>query len=214
MKLTTHSIALLAIGLFPTSGFADFSGAYGGLAINSIDGNVDFINDRFLSDAFFLPDEGVSGLSLNPDTAISGFGGYQIQTGNLVYGGEIAITSSADGGFSGIQFEGMDTLTTEIKGRVGYALNDRVMAYGTAGFSRVSVDLGALEDAGASDDLDADGFVIGAGIDYLATDNIMLGVEFTNRQVGGNIPVDISGVEDLDIDLDANALGLRAAFKF
>lgn len=215
MHFVNKSAIVAMIGLIPTAGLADFSGAYGGVAVNSVDGNVDFINDEFLDDFFFFSSEDiVRGLSINSDTAFSGFGGYQIQSGNLVYGGEITLSSASDGGFAGVQFEGLDTFMTEIKGRVGYVLNDRVMAYGTAGFSQVNIDLGAFEEVGASDDLEADGFVVGAGIDYLATDNIVLGAEFTNRQVEGSIPVDISGADDLDIELDINALTLRAAFKF
>jgi len=202
------------IGLIPTAGLADFSGAYGGLAVNSFDGNADFLNDSLVDDFFFGIEDSVSGLSINDDTALGAFGGYQIQVGDLVYGGEIAITSTTDSGFAGIQFEGLDTFTTDIKGRVGYVLNDRVMAYGTAGFSRVDVDLGAFEDVGADGDLEADGFIAGAGIDYLATQNIVLGAEFTNRQVEGTIPVDIAGTDEQDIELDVNTLALRAAFKF
>ncbi len=206
MHFLTKSAAVMAIGLFPTTGLADFSGAYGGLSINDIGGTTTFGDD-----ALTIGDTEL-GLGIKEDIAIGGFGGYQIQNGNLVYGGEIALTSATDGGIAGIQIEGLDTLATDIKGRVGYVLNDRVMAYGTAGFSRVDVDLGPFEGLGVDGDLEADGFIVGAGIDYLATDNIVLGAEFTNRQVGGTIESEFG--DELDVDLDVNSFALRAAFKF
>ncbi|MDX8354039.1 outer membrane protein [Cognatiyoonia sp. IB215182] len=192
------------MGLIPTAGLADFSGAYGGLSINSVSGTTTF------GDELLVFGDTELGLGIKEDTAFGGFGGYQIQSGNFVYGGEIALTSAADGGLAGIQIEGLDTLTTDIKGRVGYVLNDRVMAYGTAGFSRVDVDLGSLD---AQEDLEADGFIIGVGLDYLATDSIVLGAEFTNRQVDGSV-ADTIFAEELDVELDVQSLALRAAFKF
>lgn len=202
MHFLTKSAAVVAIGLFPTTGLADFSGAYGGLSLNDIGGTTT------IDDLLEFGDTEI-GLGIKEDIAFGGFGGYQLQSGNIVYGGEIALTSATDGGIAGIQIEGLDTLATDIKGRVGYILNDRVMAYGTAGFSRLSIDLDSL---GADEDLEADGFILGAGIDYLATDNIVLGVEFTNRQVEGSL--DVGFDEDLDVDLDVDQLALRAAFKF
>ena len=203
MHFLTKSAAIAALGLLPTTSMADFSGAYGGLAINDFNGDSSFGEDLLGDDGF------IAGLAIKEDTALGAFGGYQLQSGNLVYGGEIAITSATDGGIAGIQIDGLDSLTTDIKGRAGYVLNDRVMAYGTAGFSRVDVDLGTFEAVGAASDLEADGFIVGAGIDYLATDNIVLGAEFTNRQVEGSVETDFG--EDLDVDLNIHTLALRAA---
>ncbi|MEM9786877.1 MAG: outer membrane beta-barrel protein [Pseudomonadota bacterium] len=213
MHFLTKSAAVAVIGLLPTTSLADFTGAYGGVAINNFSGDVTS-NDLLDGQEDLFGEQVIGGLAIKEDTAIGAFGGYQIQMGNFVYGGEIAITSATDGGIAGIQIEGLDSLTTDIKGRVGYVLNDRVMAYGTAGFSRVDVDLGTFEFASVTGDLEADGFILGAGIDYLATDNIVLGAEFTNRQVEGSFPVDVSFADDIDIDLDVNTLALRAAFKF
>jgi hypothetical protein len=52
---------------------------------------------------------------------------------------------------------------------------------------------------------------VGVGLDYLATDNIVLGVEFTNRHVEGSL--DDLGA-DADLELNVNSLTFRAAYKF
>lgn len=196
MHFLKKSAAAVAVALFPTTGLADFSGGYAGAGFSSITGDItapDVIEDI--------------NLAIKEDTILTGFGGYQIQRGALVYGGELAISQANDGGIAGIGIEGLDTTAIDLKGRVGYVLDDRIMAYGTAGFSRFSTD---IEPLGADETLESDGFIVGAGIDYLATDNIILGAEFTNRQVAGT--VDAGG--DLDIDFDVNSFTVRAAFKF
>lgn len=193
MKLLTKSAAILAIGFFPTASLADFTGAYAGAGISNITGD------------FAAPDEiGEIDIAIKSDTILTGFGGYQVQNGALVYGGELAISQANDNGISLIGIEGLDTTAIDIKGRLGYVLNEKVMAYGTAGFSRFSTDLEAL---GTDVTLETDGFIVGAGIDYLATDNIVLGAEFTNRQVDGSI-------EDVDVEFDVNSLSVRASYKF
>lgn len=193
MKFFAKSAAVIAVGLFPTITLADFSGGYVGAGISNITG--DFTVPDLTSELSF---------AIKSDSILTGFGGYQIQSGNLVYGGELAISQANDGGISLIGVEGLDTTAIDIKGRLGYVLNENVMAYGTAGFSRFNTD---LEPLGGDLTLESDGFILGAGIDYLATDNIVLGAEFTNRQVGGS-------VEDVDVDFDVNSLTVRAAFKF
>lgn len=199
MNFMSKSAAVIAVGIFPTISLADFTGGYAGVAISSVGGDIE-LPEEFGFDGI--------GLGINNDVALSGFGGYQIQSGNLVYGAEIVLSQATDGGIAGVVIEDLDTVATDIKGRLGYVFNDKVMAYGTAGFSRLSIDLDPL---GVDDQLDADGFIVGAGVDYLVSENIVLGAEFTNRQVDGSI--DVFG-DDVDLGLDVNSFAVRAAFKF
>lgn len=201
MNFLTKTTTAILTSLLPTVGFADFSGAYVGAGFGGISGDIGLSDD-------ILGIDPISGLSLNENMLITGFGGYQIQRGNLVYGGEIALSRANDGGAFGVVVDGLDSTATDVKGRIGYVLNDNLMAYGTAGYSHVGIDLDSL---GASDTFEADGYIVGVGLDYLATDNIVLGVEFTNRQVEGSL--DDLGA-DTDLELNVNSLTFRAAYKF
>jgi outer membrane immunogenic protein len=198
MSIFAKSVAVFAATLLPTAGSADFTGGYAGAGISNITGDIG------------LPDALLDGVTLGikEDTILTGFGGYQVQHGNLVYGGEIAFSRANDSGILSFGIEGMDARAVDIKGRVGYVLNEKVMAYGTVGFSRLEIDIERL--SLNNDIYEANGFIIGAGIDYLATDNIVFGAEFTNRQVDGNVDIG----SDIDVDLNLNSFTVRAAYKF
>lgn len=202
MKFVTKSAAVLAVGFLPTAGLADFTGAYVGGAVSNT-------SSQFEADAEDIFGSDLD-LALEDSVAISALAGYQVQSGNLVYGGEIAISSTSDvsgGSFFDFEFGDdvtFDAVATDIKGRLGYVVADGFMVYGTAGLTTMTIESDGGEE-------DAEGFVIGAGVDYLVTENIILGAEFANRQVEGS--ADIFG-DEVDIDLNVNAVALRASFKF
>ncbi len=190
MHFPVKSAAIMMVGFFPTTSLADFSGAYAGAAIAGVSSEFELS----------FEDESSGDIPLQDGVGFSAFAGYQLQSGDLVYGGEIAVISASDIEFLDFVDIKFDTVATDIKGRLGYVFDDKIMAYGTAGYTTLTVKAEGEEE-------DADGFIVGAGVDYLMTENIVIGAEFTNRQVD-------TSVEDIDVDLDVNSVALRASFKF
>ncbi|WP_341368294.1 outer membrane beta-barrel protein [Yoonia sp. BS5-3] len=190
-------IAAVIIAALPSATLADFSGAYGGAALGVVSPNLDF-SDLLEG----LIDEDIV-IGLEDTTSLSAFAGYQIQNGAFVYGGEVAFTTAPNMEFVGVS---IDNSATDIKGRLGYAVDDQLLAYGALGYSQVTIDIDDIDL-----ELDADGLFLGAGVDYLLTDNIVLGAEVSTRKV--SIDLDEFDI-DQDVDLDTNTFALRASYKF
>jgi outer membrane immunogenic protein len=107
------------------------------------------------------------------------YGGYNLQDGKIVYGGE------ADLNYSGVDSSN-DGVTTKqringsLRGRVGYDL-DPALVYATAGLAATNL---KASDATSSDDKSLIGFTLGAGVETKITDTITARTEyrFTNYQ--------------------------------
>lgn len=158
---------------------ADWSGVYGGLTYGKLDG--EFSDDEFTNDI----DGGT-----NPGL----FLGYNAQNGALVYGGEIGYHFINDAVQDGVEEDGLGNLL-DLHGRLGYAVG-KALIYGRVGYSMASYD---FVDRSA----DFDGISYGIGADFLVTDNIFLGLDYTQRDL-----------KDGDQNLDASTLGLRVGYKF
>lgn len=130
------------------------------------------------------------------DGAFGGIlGGYNYDFGRFVLGAELDASLadlSIDGGVGDI-----DQLA-RLKLRGGFELG-RALLYGTAGGAYANVDT-------PTGDLSDFGFVVGAGVDYLVTDNIVAGVEYLYH--------DFSDIDGSGIDATANTIGAKVAFKF
>ncbi|MFG5379606.1 outer membrane protein [Yoonia sp. R2-816] len=184
--------ALLALATaLPTHALADWNGAYAGLSLGST------VTSELSSDF-----EGSS--EADPGTAFGVFGGYSVQTGDLVFGGEVALQRAPDlehefdeQGFS------VDYDIVELKGRAGYAVND-ILLYGVAGFSHIKANIS--RDSGSETDSDTNGFSIGVGADYDLGNNFVIGAEYLARRA--------TFEEDEDVDVALDTLALRAAFRF
>ncbi|QDC09500.1 porin family protein [Oceanicola sp. D3] len=117
--------------------------------------------------------------------------GYLWDNGSLVYGGELAYQSlQLDSG--GSESDG-DVLA--LKGRLGYDAGN-FLPYATAGFANLNAD-------GES----GDGYVLGAGLEYAATENIRLRGEYLNHQFD-----DFGDTSGNDVSADTFSLGLNYAF--
>lgn len=184
MNYLAKTLALPLLALIPTSVLADWNGAYAGAAVGTVDAEADF--------------ELTTEETFSDSSTFSGFAGVQVQSGLLVYGGELAIGSAADA-----EIESGEVLKpyTDIKGRVGYSFGD-VLAYGVAGFSLVTYDENGV-------DFDATGFNFGAGVDYMITENMFVGAEYLTRRMDGEYPND-----DADFDLDVDTFSVRVGFNF
>jgi outer membrane immunogenic protein len=116
--------------------------------------------------------------------------GYNMQSGNFVYGLE------ADGGWAGIETQDFADdenvnldWTSTVRGRVGYAF-DNFLVYATGGAA-----IGGVEDELSGDDDTRLGWTAGAGVEASLTEHISAKVEYLYLDLGdddlGGVPVDI-----------------------
>lgn len=165
----------------------DWSGFYAGLSYGNSSGDLDF--------------DPAPAQALDSGNASSLFVGYLRQSNNLVYGGELAYTSLKDNFVTGFTCCEVDR-SIDVKGRVGFAAN-RVLISGLLGYSMGSYDEG-------DGNWDPSGFSYGLGVDYMATQRLVLGLEYLARDLNGDNPDD-SG-QEVNVDLDT--VSLRVGFKF
>ncbi len=189
----TKMLAATSIALLPTTALADWSGFYIGASFGTVvEGNVAF-------DSSF--DRDIE--STNP---FGLFLGYQAQNGQLVFGAEYQIAIDSD-----IELEGVESPDEIIYGegdlklRVGYDFG-RILGYGLISSSAVAI-------ADENQDIVAGGIGFGIGADYAVNNNFIIGVEYIVRELNGEYEID-GFVEDDDVDVRADSLSLRAAYKF
>lgn len=101
------------------------------------------------------------------------YGGYNVQSGQMVYGGE------ADVNYAGNDAHSSGRSVTQgvngsVRGRVGVDLNP-VLLYGTAG---VALGNAKLRTAAGADDKTLVGWTAGAGAETFVTDNVTARVEY------------------------------------
>lgn len=161
---------------------ADWTGFYGGLSYGQLDG--EFTRPGLRND-------------LDGGTNPGLFLGYNMQSGNLVYGAELGYTFVNDATQDNAP-AGEDGLgdIIDLSGRVGYAFGNALI-YGRLGYSMANYDF-------ATRDADFNGISYGLGADFLVTDNIFLGLDYTQRDLE----------DDTDLKLDASTFGLRVGYKF
>lgn len=135
------------------------------------------------------------------------FAGYRMQNGNLVYGGELGIhmvDEIAVTGFAGTS--ALDGTFIDARATLGYAMGS-LLVYGALGYS-----------AGTYNDLlgtpgfewDLTGFNYGIGAEYQITDQFIIGLDYTARDLEGDNPG--GGAQTVQVDLDT--ISLRASFRF
>jgi outer membrane immunogenic protein len=101
------------------------------------------------------------------------YGGYNMQNGQLVYGGE------ADLNYSGVDAErnglkGKQGVNGSVRGRAGIDLNP-VLVYGTAGIAGTNVE---MKNANGKDDRNMVGWTAGAGAEAFVTNNVTARIEY------------------------------------
>jgi outer membrane immunogenic protein len=108
------------------------------------------------------------------------FAGIQGQNGSIVYGAEGDIGyNGAHGSGGGISTK--SGLEGSLRARLGYAVNDRVLLYGTGG--------GAAESMRADDGIGSErrtmlGYTVGAGVDAKVTDKVFVRGEYRFTDYG------------------------------
>ncbi len=189
MKTLAATTALLGLALLPSAALADWNGYYGGISTGmSSNGEIEVSNS--------LSDDGV--YPLDDSTTFGGYLGSLTQSGNVVYGGEIELVFASDAQFaSDITLEDP---TIDLKGKVGFAV-DRFLAYGVLGVSATNATFGP-------NDINGSGFVVGAGLDFMVTDNIIFGAEYLTRSTISEEFL------DADVDIKLDTIAVRASYKF
>ncbi|MFD1746133.1 outer membrane protein [Rhizobium helianthi] len=102
------------------------------------------------------------------------YGGYNWQSGNIVYGAEADLGYNDQKASAGAGVTGEQKLNGSVRGRVGYDLNP-FMIYGTAGLAAADHELSS---AAGSDSKTALGYTVGAGVETMVTNNITARVEY------------------------------------
>lgn len=132
--------------------------------------------------------------TLSKDSAAIGvFAGYQHQFNGFVVGfegGYKELTGHSfarhDGygvGAGAYAVSRLDNVLT-VGGRLGYAINDRLLAYGTGGYARGTIQTsGEIKSngqliAGLNTSEDHDGWYVGGGFDMKITKNLLLGIDY------------------------------------
>jgi len=104
------------------------------------------------------------------------YGGYNMQNGQMVYGGETDLNySGVDTHNSSAGVSTQQGLNGSLRGRVGIDLNP-VLLYGTAGVAAANLEM--KNNAGAKDDHTALGWTAGVGAEAFVTNNITARVEY------------------------------------
>ncbi|QCJ00308.1 outer membrane protein [Agrobacterium larrymoorei] len=106
------------------------------------------------------------------------YGGYNWQSGQIVYGAEADIAygdeKGSAGTFAGESLQGKQKLNGSLRARVGYDMNP-FLIYGTGG---LAVGNHEISNPGSKDDATALGYTVGAGVEALVTDNITARLEY------------------------------------
>ena len=176
--------------LAPTSTTTDWSGAYVGLSYGFASGDYDFT--LLNGDTRDMDDGSLTQL----------FGGYQVQRGALVYGGELAFGSAQDTVVTGFPTAQVTDII-DLKGRVGYASVD-FLIYGVLGYT-----MGGYSDDQLGSEWDIGGINYGIGVEYAISDTFVIGAEYLIRDMSGD---NRGGTNITTIDFDT--ISVRAIYKF
>ncbi|WP_071675222.1 outer membrane protein [Nioella nitratireducens] len=175
----------------PTMQITDWSGPYAGLTFGMTGGDMSTTPPS-------------PGNDLNDGTAIGGILGYNYQNGALVYGGELGLHSFNDTYVvPGVGNDDTIDTAVDLRGRVGYAVG-RSLIYGAAGYSWADMSIN-----GGADGASLTGPSLGIGVDYMVTDNVFLGLDYTRRFLEGD-----NDLNTFSIDSNVDTVSLRAGFRF
>ncbi len=135
------------------------------------------------------------------------FGGFNMQNGQFVYGGEADVNySSIDGGNAGTAARAR--LDGSLRARAGVAVNDDVLVYGTAGVAaeRLRVTTAAAQDTNLML-----GYTVGAGTDVKLTDDVFARAEYRYSDFGSDT-FDLGGPTKIDSSNHRVTVGLGIKF--
>lgn len=217
----------------------DWTGLYGGVQLGIANSESDGIFQLdplppggSLETAFSpndaQPDRGFSGGFDNG--SVGGVHiGYDVQSGNLVYGGVFDL-NSAD--FGDVQqgrsrtpatytiARSMDFLGT-LRGRAGYLVSPNTLLYGTAGVAFGDVDFSYAQPGSGATTVTSGGqdrnigYAIGLGVENRLSEKVSIGLEYLYVNMGGNdFNANLTGGPFSDVAPSTNARGSDGDFDF
>jgi outer membrane immunogenic protein len=207
----------------------DWTGVYGGVHAGFIQGNVTVDQTK-------VP---VDGLDVSYERDFDGFvggalGGVNFQAGSFVFGldmdfGGVAAdgegTAHGKGTVDGEDIEedirfhhGIDW-AAHVRGRLGFAL-DRVLVYGAGGLAIADFDVQSSKGVQGNNRLDdgghATGWSAGGGLEYAATDNLLVRAEFLHDEYTDEKGICglILGCNNFEVGFTDNIFRVGVSWKF
>lgn len=121
------------------------------------------------------------GVDINTSGFVGGaFAGYNFQNGMFVYGGEADLNwANLSGDNAGV--DSKSSLDASLRARMGVAVTDDVLVYGTAGGAAQSL---KISDVAGSDRNTLVGWTAGAGVDVKMTENVFGRIEYRYTDFG------------------------------
>lgn len=143
-------------------------------------------------------------------TALGGsvYGGYNLQSGSVVYGGEADLGYNGEDGPVAPGVKGKQGVNGSVRARVGYDLNP-VLLYGTAGLAASN---NKVKSAAGSDDKAALGYTVGAGVEGFVTDKITARVEYRYSDYQAK-SFNLGGTKQ-KVDFDDHSIKVGVGMKF
>lgn len=175
----------------PAAG-VDWSGPYAGLSYGRAKSTLD------------LPAFGL--FDYDDGSVTSAFLGYNLQRGNLVYGGELSYGTVSGMVLTDASLGGDDTLDSlmGLRGRVGYTLGNALI-YGALGLSKGNMTFNGVDKPTVS------GTSLALGMDYQFTDQIFVGLDYTRLKLDGT---NTNPGNTFEINAPVNLLSLRLGLSF
>ena len=169
----------------------DWSGAYVGLSYGKTSADIDFST----TGPFDFDDGKVAGI----------YGGYLVQNGSFVYGGELAYGKVSDTFIPGFSDDDEIEFVLDLKARAGFAAN-RVLFYGVLGYSKSNY----VEPGVTPREFDLDGMAYGLGAELAVSQRFVVGLEYLTRDLSGTASDDPTVTGDVNLD----TLSLRVGVSF
>jgi len=172
----------------------DWTGAYGGLSL----GSVGFKQDLTMGGS-------TTAIPQDRKAALGAFAGYQVQSGSLVYGGELAYSMASfppDGTF---HISDTDLSYLDLVGRIGYSMGP-ALVYAKAGYSHADVKF-----TGPGATVGVEGTIFGLGMDYKLQNSMILGLEYSVRNLHGST---VFGGSAISVKERGDAVTLRIGYQF
>ena len=144
----------------------DWSGFYAGATGSFVTGGTGTYLYPFAGDSYDLSGPGYGG-----------FGGYNIQRGRFVFGGEV-VAQAGTAKLANLT-QAHFTYLVDAKARAGWAVG-KGLVYGFAGYS-----VGGWANLNEANTAAPAGLNYGAGVDYRITERLFLGAEYIHRDTTG-----------------------------
>jgi opacity protein-like surface antigen len=165
----------------------DWSGPYVGLSYGRTSADIEFST----TGAFDFNNGNIAGI----------YGGYLMQRGSFVYGGELAYGRINDAFIPGFGDDDVIEHALDLKARVGLAAN-RALFYGVIGYSQFNY----FEPTGV--DMDLDGLALGLGAEVAVTERFTMGLEYLSREGSGDDSLGSGITGDANLDTFSLRVGL------